>query len=127
MNITFRNATLDINPHNRALAASLGNRQAKRLRRQFHNMYTRTHTLLGEVCEVTEFGRWQFLTFDKLGEFQATAAASYTRAEVALRLADCLPVTMAGVRARRVARDVLDVAEETLWVLANVRERLLAA
>jgi len=33
MKITFRNADLALHPFDRALAASLGNRQAKRLRR----------------------------------------------------------------------------------------------
>jgi len=127
MKITFRNAALDINPHNHALAASLGNRQAKRIRRQFFCMYFKGHNLLGEVCEVTEFGRWQFLSFAKLKAFEEAAAASYIRAEVAMRLADCLPVTLDGVRARWVARDVLDIAEETLWILGLARERLVAA
>ena len=118
---------IDLRPHDRPLAASLGNRQAKRLCRQFHNLYSRTHTLLGEICEVTEFDRWQFLSFDRLLAFEVAAEASHARAEVAVRLADCLPVTLAGVRSRRVASDNLDVAEETLWVLGHVRERLLAA
>ena len=125
--IIFRNAALDINHRNRALAAGLGNRQAKRIRRQFFRRYFKGNELFSEVCESTEFSRWQFLSFDKLKAFEVNAEASYIRAEVAMRLADCLPVTMDGVRARRVARDVLDIAEETLWVLGHVRERLLAA
>ena len=127
MNITFRNADLALRPFDRALAASLGNRQAKRLRRQFYGLYARTHTLLGEVCVVTEFDRWQFLSFAKLKELKALAATNYVRAEMATRLADCLPITLHGLRTRRVARDNLDVAEETLWVLSHTRERLLAA